>query len=154
MGRTPEPVGRPQTADPVRTSPRVRLVEQELVWRFSRSGGPGGQHVNTSDTRVSLSLDLATTRSLSAPERERALRRLAGHLVGTVYTVTVEDFRSQARNRDTARERLAVRLSLAAAPEPRARRATRPTRGSAERRLAAKKRRSQVKRMRGRGADD
>ncbi|MDA0567422.1 aminoacyl-tRNA hydrolase [Streptomonospora sp. S1-112] len=154
MAKEARPVERPEPPDAVRTSPRVRLIEQELVWRFSRSSGPGGQHVNTSDTRVSLSLDLATTRSLSAQERERALRRLAGRLVGTVFTVTVEDFRSQARNRDLARERLAARLALAALTDPRPRRATRPTRGSTERRLAAKRRRSQVKRLRGRGADD
>ncbi|MUL40765.1 aminoacyl-tRNA hydrolase [Streptomonospora sp. PA3] len=136
---------------PRRAGPPVRLREGELAWRFSRSGGPGGQHANTADTRVSLSVDVAATESLTAEQRERALRRLSGRLSGTVLTVTVEEHRSQARNRDLARERLAGLLSWAVAPGPRSRRPTRPTRGATERRIAAKKRRSQVKRMRGRG---
>ncbi|WP_017622133.1 peptide chain release factor-like protein, partial [Nocardiopsis chromatogenes] len=72
------------------------LPEGELVWRFSRSGGPGGQHVNTSDTRVSVSLDVAATSALTGRQRERALERLAGRLRGTVLTVTASDTRSQA----------------------------------------------------------
>lgn len=139
---------------PRREEPRVELRDNELQWRFSRSGGPGGQHANTADTRVSLSLDVAATESLTGEQRERALRRLAGRLTGTVLTVTVEDHRSQLRNRELARERLAALVSAAIAPGPRSRRATRPTRGSTERRIAAKKRRSQVKRMRGRGGED
>ncbi|WP_461003259.1 alternative ribosome rescue aminoacyl-tRNA hydrolase ArfB [Streptomonospora sediminis] len=139
---------------PRREEPRVELRDNELQWRFSRSGGPGGQHANTADTRVSLSLDVAATESLTGEQRERALRRLAGRLAGTVLTITVEDHRSQLRNRELARERLAALLSAAIAPGPRSRRATRPTRGSTERRIAAKKRRSQVKRMRGRGGED
>ncbi|KIH97343.1 peptide chain release factor 1 [Streptomonospora alba] len=134
--------------------PRVELRESELAWRFTRSGGPGGQHANTADTRVSLSLDVAATESLSPQQRERALGRLAGRLNDTVLTVTVEEHRSQARNRDLARERLAALLSRAAASGPRSRRPTRPTRGSTERRLASKKRRGQVKRMRGRGGEE
>ncbi|GAA1777704.1 MULTISPECIES: alternative ribosome rescue aminoacyl-tRNA hydrolase ArfB [Streptomonospora] len=137
-----------------RGEPPVELREAELAWRFTRSGGPGGQHANTADTRVSLSLDVAATESLTGDQRERALRRLSGRLNGTVLTVTVDEHRSQLRNRELARERLAARLAAAAAPGPRSRRATRPTRGSTERRLAAKKRRSQVKRMRGRGGED
>ncbi|GAB3461292.1 hypothetical protein GCM10027570_47050 [Streptomonospora sediminis] len=97
---------------------------------------------------------MAATESLTGEQRERALRRLAGRLAGTVLTITVEDHRSQLRNRELARERLAALLSAAIAPGPRSRRATRPTRGSTERRIAAKKRRSQVKRMRGRGGED
>ncbi|QBI53975.1 alternative ribosome rescue aminoacyl-tRNA hydrolase ArfB [Streptomonospora litoralis] len=137
-----------------REAPAVGLRDNELAWRFSRSGGPGGQHANTADTRVSLSLDVAATEALTSEQRERALRRLCGRLSGTVLTVTVEEHRSQARNRELARERLAEVLASAAAPGPRSRRPTKPTRGSKERRLAAKKRRSQVKRMRGRGGED
>ncbi|MFB9800189.1 peptide chain release factor-like protein, partial [Streptomonospora salina] len=98
--------------------PRVALRERELAWRFSRSGGPGGQHADTADTRVSLSVDVAATESLTPEQRERALSRLSGRLSGTVLTVTVEESRSQARNRDLARERLAGLLSGAAAPGP------------------------------------
>ncbi|MDT0303418.1 alternative ribosome rescue aminoacyl-tRNA hydrolase ArfB [Streptomonospora wellingtoniae] len=137
-----------------RGEPPVELREAELAWRFTRSGGPGGQHANTADTRVTVSLDVAATESLTDVQRERVMSRLSAQLNGTVLTVTVEDHRSQLRNRERARERLAARLAAAAAPGPRSRRPTRPTRGSTERRLAAKKRRSQVKRMRGRGGED
>nr|WP_246422101.1 alternative ribosome rescue aminoacyl-tRNA hydrolase ArfB [Nocardiopsis mwathae] len=130
------------------------MVDEELRWRFSRSGGPGGQHVNTSDTRVSVSLDLTATAALTGEQRERALRRLEGRLVGGVLTVTAADTRSQARNRELARQRLAVLLAEAAAPGPRARRATRPSRGAKERRLGAKRRRSDLKRTRSRRFDD
>ncbi|RCV51669.1 alternative ribosome rescue aminoacyl-tRNA hydrolase ArfB [Marinitenerispora sediminis] len=132
----------------------VDIPEDELGWRFSRSGGPGGQHVNTTDTRVSLSFDVAASSALRPEQRERALRRLAGRLVGGVLTVTVREHRSQARNRDLARRRLAELVSEAAEPGPRTRRPTRPTRASRERRLTAKRRRSDVKRTRSRNADD
>ncbi|MDA8369862.1 MAG: alternative ribosome rescue aminoacyl-tRNA hydrolase ArfB [Nocardiopsaceae bacterium] len=130
------------------------LPEEELRWRFSRSGGPGGQHVNTADTRVSLSLDVASTTMLGPRQRERALERLADRLVDGVLTVTVSDSRSQARNRDIARNRLAELISGAIAPGPRPRRATRPSRASKERRLNAKRRRSELKRSRSRRSDD
>ncbi|GAB3205975.1 alternative ribosome rescue aminoacyl-tRNA hydrolase ArfB [Marinactinospora thermotolerans] len=135
---------------------RVRVVvpEEELNWRFSRSSGPGGQHVNTSATRVSLSLDLTSTTALSPTQRERALERLAGRLVDGVVTVTVQDSRSQARNRELAVARLAELLGEAAAPPARPRRGTRPSRAAKERRLDAKRRRSQVKRSRSRRFDD
>jgi ribosome-associated protein len=132
----------------------VALPEDELAWRFTRSGGPGGQHVNTSDTRVSLSLDLRATGALTDDQRARALDRLAGRLVDGVLTVTVSDSRSQARNRDLARERLAALLADAAAPGPRSRRPTRPSRSARERRLTDKRRRSDVKRTRSRRFDD
>ncbi|MFW5417461.1 aminoacyl-tRNA hydrolase [Nocardiopsis sp. CNT-189] len=130
------------------------LPEAELVWRFSRSSGPGGQHVNTSDTRVSVSLDLAATSALTERERERALERLAGRLRGGVLTVTASDSRSQARNRELARERLAELVRGACAPPPKARRATRPSRAARQRRLDGKHRRSQLKRTRSRRFED
>ncbi|ASU83506.1 aminoacyl-tRNA hydrolase [Nocardiopsis gilva YIM 90087] len=133
---------------------RVVLVDSELRWRFSRSGGPGGQHVNTSDTRVALSLDLTATTALTDDQRRRALRRLEGRLVDGVLTVTAADSRSQARNRDLARERLTAVLAEAAAPGPRPRRATRPSRSAKERRLNSKRRRAELKRTRARRFDD
>ncbi|MFC3998556.1 alternative ribosome rescue aminoacyl-tRNA hydrolase ArfB [Nocardiopsis sediminis] len=133
---------------------RLFLPEDELGWRFSRSGGPGGQHVNTSDTRVSLSLDLAATSMLTDDQRARALQRLRTRLVDGVLTVTVSDHRSQARNRDLARQRMTELISEAVAPGPRTRRATKPSRGARERRLDGKRRRSDLKRSRSRRFDD
>jgi ribosome-associated protein len=128
------------------------IPDRELSWRFSRSSGPGGQSVNTSDSRAELRVDL---RSLPEPYRTRALARLADRLVeGTVLSVTASEERSQLRNRQLAEQRLGDVLRRATAAPPRARRATRPTRGSNERRLGAKKRRSDVKRLRGRGGED
>ncbi|GLU45900.1 alternative ribosome rescue aminoacyl-tRNA hydrolase ArfB [Nocardiopsis ansamitocini] len=132
----------------------VRLREDELMWRFSRSSGPGGQHVNTSDTRVALSVDVTATVVLTDAQRERALDRLASRLVSGVLTVTAQDSRSQQRNRELARERMAALLTEAAAPPARARRATKPSRGAKERRLQGKRRRSDVKRSRARPQDD
>jgi len=134
--------------EPLRVTPRFEVPAVELSWRFSRSSGPGGQGVNTTDSRVELSFDLA--RSPSVPEwlRGRGLERLAGQLVDGVLTVTASEERSQLRNRAVARDRLAQQLREAVAPPPPARRATRPTRGSQERRLAEKRRRANVKRLR------
>jgi ribosome-associated protein len=125
----------------------VRIPEGDLRWRFSRSSGPGGQSVNTSDSRVELSYDLARS-ALPATLRERALRRLEQRLVGGVLTVVAAEHRSQLRNRDAARARLRGLLVEATAPPQRSRRPTRPTRGSQHRRLATKTRRGEVKRLR------
>ncbi len=125
----------------------VVVEASELVWRFSRSSGPGGQGVNTADSRVELLLDVASSPSL-APYRDRVLGRLAGRLTDGVLSVTASEHRSQLRNREEAARRMAVLLSEAIAPPPRARRPTRPTRASVERRLAGKRRRSEVKRLR------
>lgn len=125
----------------------VRIAEGDLRWRFSRSSGPGGQSVNTSDSRVELSYDLARS-VLPAVLRERALRRLEQKLVGGVLTVVAAEHRSQLRNRDAARARLRGLLVEATAPPQRSRRPTRPTRGSQRRRLATKTRRGEVKRLR------
>ena len=116
----------------------------ELVERFSHASGPGGQGVNTADSRVQLSLDLATTTALNDKQRERALQELGDRLSGTVLTITAAETRSQRRNRAAARERLAEVLRSALVP-PVPRRATKPTRASKLRRLADKKRRSEVK---------
>ena len=126
------------------------LPARELHWRFSRSSGPGGQGVNTADSRVELSFDLGRSPSFPQHLRERAERRLAGRLVDGVLTVVASEHSSQLRNRDAARERLAALLREAVAPEPPARRPTRPTMGAKRRRLDAKARRGAVKRLRGR----
>ena len=124
------------------------IPQQELSWRFSRSSGPGGQSVNTTDSRVELSYDLAGSDALGPVLKERALRALAGRLVDGVMTVTASEHRSQLRNRETAARRLAALLTAATAPPRAARRPTRPSRAARERRLAAKQRRSEVKRLR------
>ena len=138
---------------PLRVTSRVLLPEAELSWRFSRSSGPGGQSVNTSDSRAELSFDVARSPSLDEPLRRRALDRLAGRLVDGVLTVAASDHRSQLQNREAAEQRLAQLLREALAPPPPPRRPTRPTKGSVERRLDAKKQRGQVKRDRSRPAE-
>ncbi len=120
-----------------------------LAWRFSRSSGPGGQGVNTADSRVELSVAPLQLPGLSDAQRDRLAARLAGRLVDGVLTVVASEHRQQLRNRQAARERLAAVLRAALAPPPAARRRTKPTRGSQERRIAAKKRRGELKRRRG-----
>jgi ribosome-associated protein len=139
--------------DPLRLRGGVVVDASELVWRFSRSSGPGGQGVNTTDARVELLLDVGSSPSL-APYRDRVLSRLAGRLSDNVLVVTASEHRSQLRNRDEARRRMEQLLSEAIAPPPRTRRPTRPTRSSVNRRLAGKRRRSELKRLRRPGADD
>ncbi|GAA2385491.1 MULTISPECIES: alternative ribosome rescue aminoacyl-tRNA hydrolase ArfB [Streptomyces] len=126
----------------------VSLPEAELMWRFSRSGGPGGQHVNTSDSQVELRFDLAATEALPEVWKRRALERLAGRLVDGVLTVRSSEHRSQWRNRETAAVRMASLLAEATAPPPKPRRPTRVPRGINERRLQQKKQRAQTKRGR------
>jgi ribosome-associated protein len=125
----------------------------ELSWRFSRSSGPGGQSVNTADSRVELGFDVLRSPSLPDSVRERLLARLGDRLVGGVLTIAASEYRSQHRNREAARSRLVDVLTSASAPPAPPRRATRPTRGSKERRLSAKSRRSQTKAMRRRPVD-
>lgn len=139
-------------AGPLRVTRSVVVPERELRWRFSRSSGPGGQSVNTADSRVELRLDLRTTTALGPVQRTRALERLADRLVDGVLSITASEHRSQLRNREAALERLAEILAEAVAPPPPRRRPTRPGRGAVERRLADKKRRAQTKRLR--HADD
>lgn len=133
--------------------PGIVIPETELGWRFSRSGGPGGQSVNTADSRVELMFDVARSTALTEPLRARALDRLRGRLADGVLTITVSEHRSQWRNREAARARLAAVLRDAVAPPPRQRRPTRPTKGSVRRRLDDKKRRGETKRLRGRPLD-
>lgn len=110
--------------------------------------GPGGQHVNTSDSQVELRFDLAATESLPEVWKERALQRLESRLVGGVLSVRASEHRSQWRNRETALVRLASLLAEATAPPPRPRRKTRIPRGINERRLREKKQRGETKRGR------
>jgi ribosome-associated protein len=126
----------------------ITIPPDELSWRFSRSQGPGGQSVNTTDSQAELSFDLAATTALPPVLKERALRALAGRLSAGVVTVAASEYRSQLRNREAAAERLSALLTGATAPPPRPRRPTKPTRGSVERRLADKQRRAQTKRLR------
>jgi ribosome-associated protein len=133
---------------PRRVTRSAVTPERELTWRFSRSSGPGGQSVNTADSSVELSLDVARTSALGPIQRARALERLSRRLVDGVLTVRASDHRSQLRNREAALERMAKILAGALAPPPPRRRPTKPTRGAVERRLADKKRRSRTKRLR------
>ncbi|MBD7919178.1 aminoacyl-tRNA hydrolase [Cellulomonas sp. Sa3CUA2] len=130
------------------TVPAADLLEQ-----FSRASGPGGQGVNTTDSRVQLSIDLGTTTALDAVQRERVLGRLAPRLTGTVLTISAAEHRSQRQNRAAARERLAALLREAVAP-PTPRRPTRRTRGSQRRRLEDKRERSALKQERRRPGRD
>lgn len=117
----------------------------ELSEQFSHSSGPGGQGVNTSDSRVQLSLDISTSTALTDAQRARALAHLAARLSDGVLTISASEHRSQLRNRKLARLRVAALLREALAPGPAARKATRPTRGSQLRRLATKRSRAQTK---------
>jgi ribosome-associated protein len=126
----------------------IVLPESELHWRFSRASGPGGQSVNTSDSRVELSFDLSSTQALDESLKLRAAARLASRLVDGVITVTGSEHRSQLRNREAAERRLVRLIGDAIAPPPPPRRATRPTRGSIRRRLETKRKRSDLKRQR------
>ena len=139
---------------PLRVTRSVVVPERELRWRFSRSSGPGGQSVNTADSRVELSLDVSRTSALGPVQRARVMERLGRRLVDGVLTVTASAQRSQFQNREAARERLAGILASALAPPPAKRRPTRPSRGAVERRIAEKKRRSRTKRDRGAVDDD
>ena len=135
-------------ADDLRVNNWLVIPASELRERFSRSSGPGGQSVNTTDSRVELSFDIARSPSLPDRERNRALSRLETRLADGVLTVAAETERSQLMNRDAARARLAAVLKEAIAPPPPPRVPTKPTRGARERRLADKRRRGQTKRDR------
>jgi len=134
--------------DDLRVNNWLVIPAAELRERFSRSSGPGGQSVNTTDSRVELSFDVARSPSLPQREKTRALARLGARLADGVVTVAAETERSQLMNRDAARVRLATLLRQAIAPPPPPRVPTKPTRGARERRLADKRRRAQTKRDR------
>jgi ribosome-associated protein len=137
----------------LRVSAGVTIPESELSWRFSRSSGPGGQGVNTADSRAELVWDAAASTALSPAQRERLLERLGGRLVDGVLTIAASEHRAQLRNRDAARERLVALVGEALRPPAPPRRATKPSRGSKERRLKAKQRRTDVKQLRQRPRD-
>ncbi|MBT2474473.1 aminoacyl-tRNA hydrolase [Microbacterium sp. ISL-103] len=132
----------------LRVSSGLTIPEAELSWRFSRSSGPGGQGVNTADSRVELVWDAASSTALTPHQRDRVLDRLNGRLVNGVLTIAASEHRAQLRNRDAARERLVALVADALRPPPPQRRATKPSRGSKERRLTAKKQRTDVKKLR------
>lgn len=139
--------------DALPVTARVAIPRDELEVRVSRSGGPGGQHVNTSSTRVEVRWNVRTTRALDDADRTRVLQRLAARIdTAGVVRVVASTHRSQRRNREAAEERLAT-LVRGALAIPRARRPTRPTHASVERRLDAKRRRGETKRQR-RGYED
>jgi ribosome-associated protein len=137
----------------VRTGPGVPkglvVPAAELVERFSKSSGPGGQSVNTTDSRVELAYDASVSGALDDAQRARVVRTLGSG----PFVVVASEHRSQHRNRVAARERLADALRSALAPPPLPRVPTKPTRGSQRRRLDAKKRRGQTKSLRGRVQD-
>jgi ribosome-associated protein len=137
----------------LRVSSGLTIPESELSWRFSRSSGPGGQGVNTADSRVELVWDAANSAQLSPVQRERILERLAGRLVNGVLTIAASEHRAQLRNREAARERLVALIAEAIRPPAPPRRPTKPSRGSKERRLKAKQRRTDVKQLRQRPRD-
>lgn len=129
-------------------SPALTIPTSELGWRFSRSSGPGGQHVNTSDSRVELSWNVGDSAALSDDQRLMLVTRLGRRLIAGVITVTASEQRSQLRNREVALAKLAGLVAEGLAPEAAPRRATKPTRGSNRRRLAAKEQRAATKRQR------
>lgn len=141
--RHPGPVDRP-----LEVTASLSIPAHELGWRFSRSSGPGGQGVNTTDSRVELVWNLLESTALSPVQRERALERLAGRLVDGCLVMVASEHRSQRRNRDAARLRLAALLREAVAPPAAPRRPTKPSRAARQRRLDEKRRRGEVKRLR------
>lgn len=129
--------------------PAFVIPAAELTWRFSRSSGPGGQHVNTSDSRVELLWDISASEVLREDQRELLLLRLARRLHGAgVVTVTASEQRSQRRNREQALQRLAALITAALAPDPPQRKRSKPSRGSKMRHRAAKEQRSATKALR------
>jgi ribosome-associated protein len=143
--RGDEPAGTPAV---LRVSPTCVVRMDELDWRFSASGGPGGQHVNTANTKAEVRFDIAGSPSLGPRQRARLLERL-----GPEVRVVASDERSQLRNRELALERLRSRLAEALRVET-PRRPTKPTKAAKEKRLEAKRHRSETKRRRGRGDFD
>lgn len=135
-------------AEDLRVTDRLVIPAGELRERFSRSSGPGGQGVNTTDSRVELSFDVAASKTLPDWLRARVADRLAGRLVDGVLSVTASEHRAQLANREAARARLAALLRQATAPPPPPRKPSKPSRAAKERRLINKRRRSQLKKSR------
>lgn len=124
------------------------IPDSDLTWRFSRASGPGGQNVNTTDTRVQLSFDLAGSDAFPDKLKQRMLARLGGQVV-----VAATEHRSQLRNRRAAEERLGRLLQEAMRPPPARRVPTKPSKGSKQRRIQQKKRHGEIKRLRRRPED-
>lgn len=124
------------------------IPDSDLTWRFSRASGPGGQHVNTTDTRVQLVFDLAGSDALPERLKQRLVARLGDEVV-----VVASEHRSQLRNRRAAEDRLADVLEEAMRPPPPPRVPTKPSKRSQQRRINEKKRRGETKRLRGRPVD-
>jgi ribosome-associated protein len=137
----------PDDAGVLRVTRSLVVPLSELEWRFSTSGGPGGQHVNTSNTKAEVRFDVAGSPSLGPRQRERLLARL-----GPTVRVVASDERSQSRNRALALERLRDRLAEGLRVET-PRRPTKPTRSSKVRRVEAKRQRGDIKRLRRSGPD-
>ncbi|GAA4163281.1 alternative ribosome rescue aminoacyl-tRNA hydrolase ArfB [Phytohabitans flavus] len=127
---------------------RLVIPGGELRERFSRSSGPGGQGVNTADSRVELSFDVAGSPTIPPDLRARAVTWLAGRLIDGVLTIAASEHRAQLANREAARERLVALLRAAVAPPPPPRRPTKPSRAAKQRRLDEKRRRSDLKKSR------
>jgi ribosome-associated protein len=134
--------------DALSIRPGIEIPRGELSWRFSRSRGPGGQSVNTTDSRVELSWNVAASSALPDPLKETALSRLGSRLRDGVLTVSAEEHRSQLINRRLAEQKLAAVVGRAISPGPPRRRATKPTKSSVRARLDTKRKRSQTKRLR------
>jgi ribosome-associated protein len=135
-------------AEDLRVNSWLVIPAGELRERFSRSSGPGGQSVNTADSRVELSFDVARSAALPVCARDRALERLGGRLSAGVLTIVASEQRSQLANRKAARARLAALLRDAVAPPRRPRVPTRPGRAARERRVADKRHRGAIKQSR------
>src|SRR3954447_15683988 len=139
----------PATHHPgLRVDSGLTIPESELSWRFSRSSGPGGQGVNTADSRAELVWDVAGSAVLTSFQRERLLERLGSRVVDGKLTIAASEHRAQLRNREAARARLAEIVADALLPPAPPRKPTRPSRGAKQRRLDAKRRRTDVKRLR------
>jgi ribosome-associated protein len=139
----------------LRVTPAVVVPEEELDFRFSRSGGPGGQNVNTRDTRVEVIFDVGQSPSLGPEQRARAIENLAGRLDADLKLhVVASDARTQGQNRELATSRLKSILAEALRPPPEPRRPTRPSKAAVERRIARKRARGQLKRQRSTTPDE
>lgn len=138
---------------PIQVDGVAVIPEDELNWRFSRAGGPGGQGVNTTDSRVELTYDVLRSQVWTDEQRTLLLSRLRNRLVRGVVTVTAAEHRSQLRNREAAERRLAQMLTEALAAPARPRRPSTPSRAARARRVEAKKLRGRTKRLRRRPPD-
>ncbi|HEX9855508.1 MAG TPA: alternative ribosome rescue aminoacyl-tRNA hydrolase ArfB [Acidimicrobiia bacterium] len=134
--------------DDLRVAPGITIAADELMWRFGPTGGPGGQHANRSNTRAELGYDVAGSAALTETERARVVESLGDRLVDGVVWVSADESRSQWRNRQAARRRLAGLLFDAIRPPAAPRMRTEPSRAAKRRRIERKRRRGDLKRSR------